>query len=182
MTIDEVRSKSKAAKAARVMKKLRKDSKFARLTEEQRGELAMYLECNGLEDAQQWLAARGVEVSLQNISEYYRLHVLPYKWVRMETAAAVLSKVGGDKVTDAAHRAVAQRVFELSTDPKADPELLARFYKLMNDGQATAQNERKLALLEKKAAAADAAAEAVKDGSLSPAEKEARIREIFGLN
>ncbi len=164
------------------MKKLRKDSKFARLTEEQRGELALYLECNGLEDAQQWLAARGVEVSLQNISEYYRLHVLPYKWVRMETAAAVLSKVGGDKVTDAAHRAVAQRVFELSTDPKADPELLAKFYKLMNDGQATAQNERKLALLEQKARRADEACQVAGDKTQSEAERMRKIREIFGLN
>ncbi|MBR2126845.1 MAG: hypothetical protein IJ943_08940 [Akkermansia sp.] len=164
------------------MKKLRKDSKFARLTEEQRGELALYLECNGLEDAQQWLAARGVEVSLQNISEYYRLHVLPYKWVRMETAAAVLSKVGGDKVTDAAHRAVAQRVFELSTDPKADPELLAKFYKLMNDGQATAQNERKLALLEAKARRADEAQAVAGDKTKSADERMQKIREIFGLN
>lgn len=164
------------------MKKLRKDSKFARLTEEQRGELAMYLESNGLEDAQQWLAARGVEVSLQNISEYYRLHVLPYKWVRMETAAAVLSKVGGDKVTDAAHRAVAQRVFELSTDPKADPELLAKFYKLMNDGQATAQNERKLALLEAKARRADEAQAVAGDKTQSAEERMRKIKEIFGLN
>ena len=164
------------------MKKLRKDSKFARLTEEQRGELALYLECNGLEDAQQWLAARGVEVSLQNISEYYRLHVLPYKWQRMATVAAVLSKVKGESVTDAAHRAVAQRVFELSTDPKADPELLAKFYKLMNDGQATAQNERKLALLEAKARRADEAQAVAGDKSQSEAERMRKIKEIFGLN
>ena len=164
------------------MKKLRKDSKFARLTEEQRGELALYLECNGLEDAQQWLAARGVEVSLQNISEYYRLHVLPYKWQRMATVAAVLSKVKGESVTDAAHRAVAQRVFELSTDPKADPELLAKFYKLMNDGQATAQNERKLALLEAKARRADEAQAVAGDKTQSAEERMRKIKEIFGLN
>ena len=165
-----------------IMKKLRKDSKFARLTEEQRGELALYLECNGLEDAQQWLAARGVEVSLQNISEYYRLHVLPYKWQRMATVAAVLSKVKGESVTDAAHRAVAQRVFELSTDPKADPELLAKFYKLMNDGQATAQNERKLALLEAKARRADEAQAVAGDRTQSAEERMRKIKEIFGLN
>lgn len=165
-----------------IMKKLRKDSKFARLTEEQRSELGVYLEGHSLEESQQWLAARGVEVSLQSISEFYRLHVLPCKWVRMETAAAVLSKVGGDKVTDAAHRAVAQRVFELSTDPKADPELLAKFYKLMNDGQATAQNERKLALLEAKARRADEAQAVAGDKTKSADERMQKIREIFGLN
>ena len=165
-----------------IMKKLRKDSKFARLTEEQRSELGVYLEGHSLEESQQWLAARGVDVSLQSISEFYRLHVLPCKWQRMATVAAVLSKVEGESVTDAAHRAVAQRVFELSTDPKADPELLAKFYKLMNDGQQTAQSERKLRLLEQKAAAADDAAAAIRDTTLTAAEKEARIKEIFGLS
>lgn len=164
------------------MKKLRKDSKFTALSEEQRVELGLYLEAHTLEEAQQWLAERGVRVSTQSISEYYRLHVLPCKWQRMAKTAAVLNKVEGESVTDAAHRAVAQRVFELSTDPQADPELLAKFYKLMNDGQATAQSERKLRLLEAKAAAADSAAAAIRDNTLSPAEKEARIKEIFGLN
>lgn len=164
------------------MKKLRKDSKFTALSEEQRVELALYLEAHTLEEAQQWLAERGVRVSTQSISEYYRLHVLPCKWQRMAATAAVLNKVESDSVTDAAHRAVAQRVFELATDPESDPEMLARFYKLMNDGQSTAQSERKLALLEKKAAAADDAAAAIRDKTLSPAEKEARIKEIFGLN
>lgn len=164
------------------MKKLRKDSKFARLTEEQRGELGVYLEGHSLEESQQWLAARGVEVSLQSISEFYRLHVLPCKWKRMATVAAVLSKVEGESVTDAAHRAVAQRVFELSTDPKADPELLAKFYKLMNDGQATAQNERKLALLEAKARRADEAQAVAGDKTQSAEERMRKIKEIFGLN
>lgn len=163
------------------MKKLRKDSKFSRLTEKQQGELGLYLEGHSLKDAQQWLAKRGVEVSLQSISEYYRLHVLPCKWKRMATAAAILNKVKGESVTDAAHRAVAQRVFELSTDPAADPELLAKFYKLMNEGQATAQNERKLALLEQKARRADEAAAAVQSTEWSEEEKLARVRAIFGL-
>ena len=166
------------------MKKLRKDSKFAALTDEQRDELAAYMLGGGvsLADTQQWLAARGVKVSQQSISEYYRLHVLPSKWQRMAQTAAVLNKVEGESVTDAAHRAVAQRVFELSTDPEADPEQLAKFYKLMNDGQATAQGERKLRLLEQKAAAADDAAAAIRDNTLTAAEKEARIKEIFGLS
>ena len=164
------------------MKKLRKDSKFARLTEEQRSELGVYLEGHSLEESQQWLAARGVEVSLQSISEFYRLHVLPCKCQRMATVAAVLSKVEGESVTDAAHRAVAQRVFELSTDPKADPELLAKFYKLMNDGQQTAQSERKLALLEAKARRADEAQAVAGDKTQSAEERMRKIKEIFGLN
>lgn len=164
------------------MKKLRRDSKFASLSEGQRVELGLFLDGHGLEESQRWLAERGVVVSLQSISEYYRLHVLPGKWRRMASAAAVLSRVEGECVTDAAHRAVAQRVFELSTDPKAEPELLARFYKLMNEGQATAQGERRLALLEQKARRADEACRVADDRSQGAEERMRKIREIFGLN
>ena len=164
------------------MKKLRKDSKFAALSEEQRAELAVYLEAHSLADTKRWLSERGVSVSLQSISEHYRLHVLPCKWKRMAAAAAVLSKVGGESVTDAAHRAVAQRVFELSTDPAADPEMLAKFYKLMNEGQCTAQSERKLQLLEQKARRADEACHVAGDKTQSAEDRMRKIKEIFGLN
>lgn len=161
------------------MKKLRVDSKFARLSEAQQAELALYLEGHSLAAAQQWLAERGIDVSQQSISQYYRLHVLPCKWKRMAAAAHLLNQVKGESIAAAAHRAVAQRVFELSTDPAADPEQLAQLYKLMNQGQAAAQGERKLALLEQKARAAAAAA--IQPSDLSEEEKLARVRQIFGL-
>jgi len=165
------------------MKKLRKDSKIARLAEAEREELDALLLGGGvgLQEAQAWLAERGVQVSAQSVSEYYRLHVLPGKWRRMEASAAVLNKVKADDVADAARRAMAQRVFELSVDTGADPKLLATFYKLMLDGEAMAQNGRRLALLEKKAAAADAARHAAEDTGMDAEGKLARIREIFGL-
>lgn len=163
------------------MKKLRVDSKLARLSEEQQSELALYLEGHSLADSQQWLAERGITISLQSISQYYRLHVLPCKWKRMAATASLLNKVKGESITAAAHRAIAQRVFELSTDPAADPEQLAQLYKLMNQGQAAEQGERKLALLEQKARTAEAAAAALQTPGLSEEEKLARVRAIFGL-
>lgn len=167
------------------MKKLRSDSKFARLTEDARDELAelMLSGKSSLEDIAAWMREEhGISVSCQSISEYYRRHVLPTKWRRMNRVAAALNRVDDKVVTDAAHRAVAQRVFDLSTDPAADPHLLSEFYKLMLAGQRQAVDERKLSLLEARARAADEAEAAIHDTSLTPEEREKAIRQIFGLS
>lgn len=155
-------------------KKLRADSKLNALSEEELGTLNALLGGGDITLAEgvEWLAARGVKLSAQALSDYYRLHVLPQRHERMRAVAAALNKVPDEEVTDASHRAVAQRVFELATDPQADPETLCDFYKLLIKAEATEQAGRKLALLEARAAAADAAKAAleskVKSGGLSP--------------
>ena len=135
-----------------------------------------------LESIATWLAEEhGVTISQQALSMYYRRRVLPEKWRHMEAIAAELNRVGGEHVAAAAGQAVAQKVFEWATDEQADPKLLATFYKLMLDTQAQQMDARKLAMLERKAAAADAAEAAAKDANLTPEERMIRIREIFGM-
>lgn len=141
------------------MKKLRGDSRIGKLAERDREQLDAALLAGEwtLEEAREWLAARGVKISQQNISNYYRRHVLPTKWQRMGSIAAELNRVQADGVTEAARRAVAQMVFGLATDPSADPKLLATFYKLMLDSQSKALDERRLELMEARARQADEA-------------------------
>lgn len=156
------------------MKKLRSDSKFAVLTEEQREELdAMLLGGkHSLEEVRAWLAPLGVEVSLQSISEYRVKHAMPGRWGASLRLAAALNKVGAEGVSEAARTGMTQRVFELMTDPTANPKEVQAFYRLFLQGEKNARDERKLALLEKRAAAADAAKAAleakVAAGGLSP--------------
>lgn len=52
----------------------------------------------------------------------------------------------------------------------------------MNEGQQTAQSERKLALLEAKARRADEAQAVAGDKTQSAEERMRKIKEIFGLN
>lgn len=165
------------------MKKIRKDSKIGALTPEERSAFAHFMLSGkaGLEEAQAWLAQRGVCISQQAISEYYRNHILPAHWEMMNKTAALLNAVDDAQAPTAAHRAVAQRVLDLATDPAASPDLLAKFYKLMLDGQRQVVDERKLALLEAKAKAADAAQEALRQDDLTPEQREQKIREIFGM-
>lgn len=155
-------------------KKLRADSKLNALSEEDLATLNAMLSGGELTLAEgvEWLAGRGVKLSQQALSDYYRLHVLPLRHERMRVVAKTLNKVSDAEVSEASHRAVAQRVFELATNPEADPETLCDMYELLIRAQGMEQSARKLALLERKAAAADAAKAAleqkVANGGLSP--------------
>lgn len=164
-------------------KKLR-PGKLSQLPPEVRAQLDSRLrgQQDTLESIAAWLEAEhGVSISQQALSMYYRRRVLPEKWRHMEAIAAELNRVGGEHVAAAAGQAVAQKVFEWATDEQADPKLLATFYKLMLDTQAQQMDARKLAMLERKAAAADAAEAAAQDSALTPEERVQRIREIFGI-
>lgn len=168
-------------------KKLRADSKLAVLSAEQQEELNRLLMAGNctLEDACSWLEARGVKMSPQAVSKYYRRRVLPERWKYTQEAAAALNGVQQGDVAPAAHRAIAARVFELATGPCAvDVKELAELYKLMIQGETVQQNERKLTLTERKAAQADAVREQLESkrasGGLSP-EALALAEEALGL-
>lgn len=142
-------------------KKLRADSKLHALSPEERAELGDLL-YNGkltLETGVEWLADHGVTLSMQSLSDYYKLHVLPYKHAHADEVAEALKTISAGNVTEGAHRAVAQRVFELATTPGGDMELLCDLYKLLLKAEDSKQNERKLKLYEAKAKAADEARE-----------------------
>jgi len=168
-------------------KKLRADSKLSALPPETREQLNRMLMAGGctLDEACAWLRQRGVSMSPQALSKYYRRRVLPERWRYTQEAAAALAAVQQDAVAPAAHRAVAQRVFELATGPcRVDAKELAALYKLMIAAESVQQAERKLALTERKAAQADAVREQLERkraaGGLS-AEALALAEEALGL-
>ncbi len=168
-------------------KKLRADSKLAKLSAADLEELNRMLISGAvtLDEACGWLASRGVVMSAQAVSKYYRRRVLPERWRYAQEAAAALNAVNQDAIGPAAHRAVAQRVFELATGPCAvDVKELAELYKLMIAGEMCLLNERKLSLTERKAAQADAVREELErkraGGGLSP-EALALAEEALGL-
>lgn len=156
------------------MRKLRTDSALSRLPEATLAELVAKLSAGELTLAAgvEWLQGHGVRMSQQALSNFYRTHVLPLRWARMQAIAQALASVPADGVSAATHKAVAQRVFDLATDPEADPKALLDLYKAQLKAEDTAQQERRIALLERKAAQADAAREAlerkVAAGGLSP--------------
>lgn len=82
-----------------------------------------------------------------------------------------------------------QKALELAIAPNADPKNVKALYSLVLKArdqelavQATKLEERRIALLEKKAAQAEQAEKALTESGLSAEEREKRMRQIFGLS
>ena len=165
------------------MKKLRADSTFARLSEEQLAQVDdMLLGTSSYEEVRAYMVKCGHSCSHTSVADYYRTHILPRKWARQQRLARELNAVDTSGLDDATLDAVRARAMELAITPGSEVKHIKALYELVIKAHAQRLDERRVVMLEKKAAAADAAADAVKDRSLSPAEKEARIKEIFGLS
>lgn len=156
------------------MKKLRADSRLHALEEDDRTELDTML-CGGstLAECVEWLAGKGVAISQQALSDYYRIHVLPGQWARKQQIARQLAALkGGEEMTAAATNAVRQKVMDLATQPGADAKMVKMLFTLVLQAQAQELDARRVKLLEQKAAAADAAKAAlekkVSQGGLTP--------------
>ena len=165
------------------MKKLRADSTFARLSEEQLAQVDdLLLSGTSYEDVRAYMAECGLTCSHTSVADYYHTHILPRKWARQQRLARELNAVDTSGLDDATLDAVRARAMELAITPGSEVKHIKALYELVIKAHAQRLDERRVVMLEKKAAAADAAADAVKDKTLSPAEKEARIKEIFGLS
>lgn len=104
------------------MRKPRPDSTIHNLPEELRQAVDDALAANAtLKDVQAILAEGGVRLSLQSISEYYKLHLLPRIWAAEDHNAAQLAKIKRGNVTKATHAAVLQTCYEVITRPGKNP-------------------------------------------------------------
>lgn len=164
-------------------KKLRADSTFAKLTDEQLEQVNdRLMGGSSYEDVRAYIAGCGQTCSQTSVADYYHNHVLPQKWARQQRIARELDAVDTAGLDSATLDAVRARAMELAITPGAEVKHIKTLYELVLKAQAQRLEERRVSLLEAKAAAADAAAQAAADQQLSAEEKMARIREIFGLN
>lgn len=155
------------------MKKLRADSTFARLSEEQLAQVDdMLLSGSSYEEVRVFMAECGRTCSHTSVADYYRTHILPRKWARQQRLARELNAVDTSGLDDTTLAAVRARAMELAITPGAEVKHIKALYELVLKAQAQRLDERRVVMLEKKAAAADAAREAlekkVSGGGLTP--------------
>ena len=163
-------------------KKLRADSTFARLSEQELAQVNdMLLSGCRYEDVRGWLEKHGYSCSQTSVADYYHTHVLPQKWARQQGIARALDEVDTQGLDAATLDAVRARAMELAITPGAEVKHINTLYSLVLKAQAQRLEERRVALLERKAAAADEAAAAAADESLSAEERLEQVRRIFGM-
>lgn len=85
------------------------------------------------------------------------------------------------KIAAAQAREVAQASFEIQAARDRDAKLFLDLGELRLKEKKSHQDERRIALLEKKAAQADKAEGVTRDETLTPEAREQKLKEIFGL-
>lgn len=168
-------------------RKERGDSKLATLDETARQALIDgMLSGWTYEQAREWLGGEcGVSLSLSALTPFYRRHVEPVLRERKQFAALSAKTLGEMARESAAFDAAAigelkEYAYTLFRDPAGDPEEKRKWMETLIKAQAGHRDERKILLLERKAAQADEAKEVV-NSDLGEAEKRERLKQIFRM-
>lgn len=142
------------------MKKLRQDSVAANLPPYLRDAVdEMFFGGTTYKAVQERVAEDGISWSLTSIAQYYHNHVQPLMATRRKDIAAKLNKMDAGGLDEAALQAVRMTVFDLASAPGSDPKTLKILMDLVIKAQQMKLDERKLSLLEQKAAEAKRLAE-----------------------
>ncbi|MCX8156165.1 MAG: DUF3486 family protein [Verrucomicrobiae bacterium] len=184
------------------IKKRRGDAVLDKLAPEVQVELARFGEGHTLDETLVWLRERGVKISrtaLANWLEGRRARELQERILRSIASGAEMMRqcekeYGKNPApsVEALIKLFRVLVMQLASAGAADPEFLRVAGPMMGQvleaerlavkRQELILEERRVAVLERRAAQADAAQGVVQDAGLSAEEKMQRMREIFGLS
>ncbi|HEY0966942.1 MAG TPA: hypothetical protein VGD88_06105 [Opitutaceae bacterium] len=175
-------------------KKPRSDSKLDSLLPEQREQLIAWLVDENLPYDQAVVRLRkefGVETSIAALSRFYSTRCFTLRSSQAkEFAEHVVAEAlkGEDKLDEATLALIKQKAFEHAYARNGNVNELATLAKIIGDTRKLQLKERdqdlaerRIQILEKKAAQADAAEGVTRDEQLTPEQRQAKLKEIFGL-
>lgn len=169
-------------------RKARGDSKLNSLPPDQLQELVQGL-LHGwtYTQATDWLEVEcGVSVSLSAFTPFYVRHVSPILRERKKFAALSANTLAAMAEETEAFDAAAlgelrEYAYRLIRNPDSDPEEARKWMETLIKAQAGQRDNRKLRLIEAKAAQADKANEVMGNGKLSEEQKAAELKRIFRM-
>jgi hypothetical protein len=126
--------------------------------------------------------AWGVDTSQAALSGFWQRFVDPFLSEQMRRASTGAARISGDLdtagVTASTRDLIAQMAFDIMTSPDPDAAAVVKLSRLLLDHRKADQDERKIALLEEKAAQLDKAKDVM--GSQLPMEEQnRRLKEIL---
>lgn len=171
------------------MKKPRSDAKLKNLPEEQRAQLVEWL-LSGLpyHTVRRLVADQfKVETSLSALSEFYQEFCTAALLSRRRQAVSVADEVAAEaekspgQFDQATIDALKQKAFELAIQPMADHKAVKSIFSLLLKARDQDLESRRIAVLEAKAAKADAAEKIATDSGLSEEERATRMKQLFAM-
>ena len=130
----------------------------------------------------------GVTTSVGALQHFYGVYAAPRKYAQAADAADAFASLMQGRFDEATIKKAQELAFDAINSPAPDVKTAKTLVKIVGDSanlelkrRKLAIDERKVALLEKKAAQADAAQGVLADVSLTPEQREQRYKEIFGI-
>lgn len=168
-------------------RKPRPDSPLRNLPPERQAAIIAYLEKHSILETKNWLAQDGFSASQDALSKFRSWYLLERQYQEYrETTDQLIEQIkeGMPGLTEEQITSYGQKVFNTLAIRSQDPEIWRVAQGIRLKDAKLALDTRHIALLEKKAAQAEAAMEVVenKGGKLSPAEREAKLKQIFGMS
>ncbi|PTX95759.1 hypothetical protein [Opitutus sp. ER46] len=172
-------------------KKPRGDSKLDALTPEQQELLAEWLTIENVTYAEARTRVQdqfGVSTTASALQSFYSRFAAPWKYARAHGEAENFASLMEGKFDAASIKRAKQLAFEALTSPQPDLKTARALFKLIGDSAKTtiakerlALDDRKVKLLEAKAALADKATAIVNNHEISEEEQAAQMRALFRM-
>lgn len=162
-------------------KKPRSDSPLKTLPEARQADIAEYLAAHSLAETVAWLKEDGIKTSIASLSEFGSWYALRRQLSRNEqTVETLLAEyVKSDpNLSPEKIQAMGQAFFSAMSLAQQDPESWVQVQKLNLQRAAMELDQRRVVLLEKKAAQLDQVKQVV-ESKLSPEEQKKRLKEIL---
>lgn len=165
------------------MRKPRADSRLKTLPPERRAEIAAHAAAHRLEETRAWLAGQGLRTSTGALSEFL-------SWQRLQDTLAANEQTVGQLMDWYRERhpetgadelaALGQAFFSALALRLQDPKVWTAIQHLGLKRRQLELDREKLELLRRKAEQADRTEAVLSDAALDDAERQRRIREIYG--
>lgn len=141
-------------------KKHRKDSTYAKMPPYLQDVVEeMLMSGAGLKEVQERVAEDGISWSLTSISQHYHNWIKPYLKLHRKKIAAACDKLDADDLDAATLQLARETVFDLLSSPGSDLKTTKAMFGIVKDCIKLRQSDRKISLLEQKAAEARRLAE-----------------------
>lgn len=162
-----------------------------KLTPEQRAQLAEWLTLQNLtyEDALELVAQQfGVKSSVDALRRFYASFAVPWQYSQASGDAEAFGDLMEGKFDEATIKRAKQLAFVMLTEKTPNVSAAKTLLKIVGDSaklalaeKKVALDERKVTLLEAKAALADKAKGISDNEALTPEQKAAQLRALFGM-
>lgn len=171
-----------------IAKKPRADAVLKTLTKDRQSDIAEFARSHTLAETVKWLGADGVRIQKSALSRWLSWWQWQQIYVQSESDAEDFKEMVRKEYPDMDIEKVERfghLFFQRAAIKRDQPQIFLKFSsarsKAALEKAKLAQTDRRIKLLEEKAAKADQAAEVTKS-ALTPEEKDRRMKEILGLS